>query len=149
MEISLNPSKATRILPKLLLAGCALYLVLAAAAGVVIARFSLKVYRRPLRDQAVMATAVEAQFHAKLENISVQAADGATLRGWYIHPDTFNGSAVLLLHGITDNREGVAGFGRLFLEHGYAVLMPDARAHGESGEELATYGIQETKDLHR
>jgi len=38
MEISLNPSKPTRILPKLLLAGCALYLVLAAAAGVVIAR---------------------------------------------------------------------------------------------------------------
>jgi pimeloyl-ACP methyl ester carboxylesterase len=54
-----------------------------------------------------------------------------------------------LLHGITDNREGVAGYGHLLLEHGYAVLLPDARNHGESGGELATYGVKESDDIHR
>jgi len=56
---------------------------------------------------------------------------------------------VVLLHGITDNREGVAGYAGLFLQHGYAVLLPDARGHGESGGALATYGIKEADDLHR
>src|SRR5262249_59487351 len=66
-----------------------------------------------------------------------------------IRPRNFNGDAVVLLHGITDNREGMGGFARLFLDHGYAVLMPDARAHGESGGMLATYGVRESDDLHR
>ncbi len=93
--------------------------------------------------------AVETLFHTELQNVSIQAADGVVLKAWYIHPKAFNGSAVLLLHGITDNREGVAGYGRLFLEHGYAVLLPDARDHGESGGALATYGIKESDDIHR
>src|SRR6266481_5972064 len=36
-----------------------------------------------------------------------------------------------------------------FLDHGYAVLLPDARAHGESGGEIATYGVKESDDIHR
>ncbi|HEV7674819.1 MAG TPA: alpha/beta fold hydrolase, partial [Candidatus Angelobacter sp.] len=44
---------------------------------------------------------------------------------------------------------GVAGYGRLLLAHGYAVLLPDARRHGESGGELATYGVKESDDIHR
>jgi pimeloyl-ACP methyl ester carboxylesterase len=43
----------------------------------------------------------------------------------------------------------VAGYGQLLLEHGYAVLLPDARRHGESGGELATYGVKEADDIHR
>jgi len=71
------------------------------------------------------------------------------LKGWYIHPKEFNGNVVIVLHGITDNREGMAGFGKLFLDHGYAVLMPDARGHGESGGDIATYGLRESDDIHR
>jgi hypothetical protein len=71
------------------------------------------------------------------------------LKGWYTRPRLFNGSTVLLSHGITDNREGVAGYARIFLDQGYAVLLPDSRAHGESGGELATYGLKEADDLHR
>ncbi|MBZ5521430.1 MAG: alpha/beta fold hydrolase [Acidobacteriia bacterium] len=81
--------------------------------------------------------------------MSVTAADGAVLKGWYVHPRLFNGSSVVLTHGITDNREGIAGYARIFLDQGYAVLLPDARAHGESGGEFATYGVKEADDLHR
>jgi fermentation-respiration switch protein FrsA (DUF1100 family) len=35
----------------------------------------------------------------------------------------------------------------LLLRHGYQVLLPDARAHGTSGGELATYGVKEAGDV--
>jgi uncharacterized protein len=127
---------------------CGVYLLLAAAAGVVIGEGSLKLQRRPLRHRQEAAVTVAARYHAELQDVSVTAMDGVTLRAWFIHPQNYNGNAVVLLHGITDNREGVAGYGKLFLDHGYAVLLPDARGHGESGGELATYGIKESDDIH-
>jgi uncharacterized protein len=138
-----------RLITKALLAATVLYLVLAAAAGVVIADASLKLPHRPLRYRSRVLAVAHTQFQAQLQDVSIQAADGVVLKGWYIHPHTFNGNAVILLHGITDNREGVAGYGKLFLDHGYAVLLPDARGHGESGGELATYGVKESDDIHR
>jgi fermentation-respiration switch protein FrsA (DUF1100 family) len=41
------------------------------------------------------------------------------------------------------------GNAELLLHHGYAVLLPDARAHGTSGGELATYGVKEADDIRR
>jgi uncharacterized protein len=138
-----------RIVRKALLPVLFIYLALALLAGIVIAEASLKLPRHLLRHRAAAAALAHDRFHAALQEISIRAADGAPLKGWYIHPQAFNGNAVILLHGITDNREGVAGYGRLFLEQGYAVLLPDARAHGESGGELATYGVKESDDIHR
>src|SRR5256885_4646798 len=57
--------------------------------------------------------------------------------------------AVILLHGISDSRLGVAGYGQMFLQHGYRILLPDSRAHGESGGDIATYGLRESDDVHR
>jgi dipeptidyl aminopeptidase/acylaminoacyl peptidase len=142
-------ARSRRFLWKALLAALVLYLAFATLAGVVIADLSLKLSRRPLRHRATVLSVAHHQFQAQLQDVSIQAADGVVLKGWYIHPHTFNGNTVVLLHGITDNREGVAGYGELFLEHGYAVLLPDARDHGESGGELATYGIKESDDIHR
>lgn len=133
----------------LLLAGGALYLALASVAGIAIAEASLKLPHHPLRHHNEIAAVVHDRFHAQLEDVSITAADGIPLRAWYVHPRESNGNAVILLHGITDNREGVAGYAGLFLQHGYAVLLPDARGHGESGGALATYGIKEADDLHR
>jgi dipeptidyl aminopeptidase/acylaminoacyl peptidase len=152
MGSSPNPAmrrKLLRLLRKLLLVAAALHLALAAAAGITIAELSLKLPHRRLRHQQEAAAAVHDQFHAKLEDVSITAADGVVLKAWYAHPAGFNGNTVVLLHGITDNREGVAGYAGLFLQHGYAVLLPDARGHGESGGALATYGIKEADDLHR
>lgn len=134
---------------KITLAICLGYLLLSVIAGMVVAEASLKLVRRPLRHRPEIAQFVRSHYGAELRDVNVQAADGAVLRGWYVRPREFNGSAVILLHGITDNREGVAGYGELFLDHGYAVLLPDARRHGESGGDLATYGVKESDDVHR
>jgi len=143
------PAKKSYILYKALLAGFVTYLVLSILAGIAIADLSLKLHRLPLRHQQAIATAVQADFGAQLQDVTITAADGVMLKGWFVHPHGYNGNAVILLHGITDNREGVAGYGHLLLEHGYAVLLPDARGHGESGGELATYGVKESDDVHR
>ncbi len=151
MEPSAHPKRPAgkHHIRKVLIAGFIAYLVLSILAGIVIADLSLKLRRLSLRHQHAIAAAVRADFHAELQDVTITAADGVSLRGWFVHPREYNGNAVMLLHGITDNREGVAGYGRLLLEHGYAVLLPDARRHGESGGELATYGVKESDDIHR
>jgi uncharacterized protein len=143
------PARKSRIVCKAVLVGFLAYLVLSIVAGMVIADFSLKLHRLPLRHQQAIAAAVQTDFHAELQNVVITAADGVVLKGWFVHPRDYNGNAVILLHGITDNREGVAGYGHLLLQHGYEVLLPDARGHGESGGELATYGVKESDDIHR
>jgi len=37
----------------------------------------------------------------------------------------------------------------MFLREGYRILIPDSRAHGESGGAMATYGLLESDDIHR
>ena len=143
------PIRGFRTARRVLLSACVVYLALSVLAGVIIADASLKLRHLPLRHQQAFAATVHDKFHAELQDASITAADGAVLKAWYVHPRDYNGNAVILLHGITDNREGVAGYGQLLLQHGYAVLLPDARRHGESGGELATYGLKETDDIHR
>lgn len=147
MPVPYLQAAAMRLVRKLPMLVC-LYLLLSAAAGVGIAEASLKLYRRPVQHRAEAERYAVEHYSTQLQEVAVTASDGAVLRGWYVHPHNFNGNTVVLLHGITDNREGMAGFGRLFLDHGYAVLLPDARRHGESGGELATYGIKEGGDIH-
>src|SRR4029077_1040392 len=104
-------SAVLRVTRRIVIAGMLLYLALAAIAGVVIAEASLRLQHRPLSHRAMVAAAGHERFHAPLQDARIRAADGIELKGWYIHPQHFNGSSVVLLHGITDNREGVAGYG--------------------------------------
>jgi pimeloyl-ACP methyl ester carboxylesterase len=83
------------------------------------------------------------------QEVSVEAQDGATLRAWYFVHSAITRNAVIVLHGLGDTRKGMSGQAELFLRHGYNVLMPDSRAHGASGGELATFGILEADDVHR
>jgi pimeloyl-ACP methyl ester carboxylesterase len=86
--------------------------------------------------------------NAELSNVQITASDDTPLRAWYIRPAEPNGSAVILLHGVGDNRLGVYGYGDWLVKNHYSVLLPDARAHGLSGGELATYGLTEADDIH-
>ncbi|HKW16445.1 MAG TPA: alpha/beta hydrolase [Terriglobales bacterium] len=90
---------------------------------------------------------IAADFPARLDDVQITAPDGAPLRAWHIQREHGNGNAVILLHGLGDNRLGTVGYAELFLAHGYDVLMPDARAHGVSGGRIATCGILERNDV--
>ena len=126
-----------------------LYLAGCVAGGILLAELQLHPPRMPFRHVDEFTRSVRENNHADVNDASVTASDGIILRGWYVKPGNDNGNAVILLHGVGDNREGVSGYGRMFLDHGYRVLLPDARAHGLSGGDVATYGLRESDDIHR
>ncbi len=134
---------------RLLLWSFGIYCAGCVVAGIFLAEVSLHLPKRQLGNGLEYRTRMRRDFHANVQDVSIVAADGAVLRSWFVQPPDVNGKAVLLLHGITDNRLGASGFGDYFLARGYSVLLPDSREHGASGGGLATYGILERDDVRR
>lgn len=121
--------------------GCALL-------GIFLGELAFRPQRTPV-TQRESAEAVATRSGTTLQEASIIAGDGSRLQGWFARPVGSNGNAVILLHGVGDNRQGMMGFAELFLSNGFSVLVPDSRAQGESGGEFPTYGIKESDDVHR
>jgi len=127
-----------------------LYLTLCSVGGIYLADGTLHPARRPLTVEENIATQnIAKELNANFVDVSISTQDAVTLRAWLILPRHPNHDAVLLLHGLGDNRLGMTSYAQLFLAHGYTVLMPDSRAHGISGGQLATYGLLERNDIHQ
>jgi uncharacterized protein len=124
------------------------YALLCAILAIFLGELAFRPQRvRVTERQSAEATA--ARYGAALRDVSVTASDGSHLQGWFARPTDANGDAVILLHGVGDNRQGMMGFAELFLSNGFAVLVPDSRAQGESGGDFPTYGLKESGDVHR
>src|ERR1700687_4758254 len=134
-----------------LVACCLLaFLGLSFVAGVYLVQPTLQPTRRLLSADGEMHAREMSQRHgAELTDVAIPARDGATLRAWIIEPRNNNGNAVILLHGLSDNRQGMMDYAEMFLSDGFNILMPDARAHGASGGQLATFGLLESDDIPR
>jgi uncharacterized protein len=129
-------------------AGLMAWLLLCAAIGIEAVEGALHPVRLPLSaEDARKASIIAQENQAALTDAEVVARDGAVLRAWSIRPDHWNGDTVILLHGQGDNRSGMLGPAAMLLRHGYATLLPDARAHGASGGRIATYGVLEADDV--
>ena len=127
-----------------------LYTTLCIVGGIFLADGALQPPRRDLTDAEISSARESAQaFDADFSDASITTPDNVLLRAWLIRPHHSNGDAVLLLHGLGDNRVGMTGYAAFFLSHGFTVLLPDARAHGVSGGSLATYGLLERNDIHQ
>ena len=135
---------------RLLIRLFAIYAFVCLAAALFLAHTTLHAYHRPLPPSAESNVAqISAGLHSHLEDVQISAFDNAVLRAWYIHPQPSNGDAVIVLHGLGDNRLGTQGYAEMFLNHGFSVLLPDARAHGVSGGLYPTYGLLEGDDIRR
>jgi pimeloyl-ACP methyl ester carboxylesterase len=133
-----------------LILGLFLYAGFCAVGGFYLADGALHPARRPLTEDEFSAMRHYARaLNADLEEVSATTRDGVVLRGWSLRPLQGNGEAVILLHGLGDNRFGMTGYAQLLVAHGFTVLMPDARAHGVSGGAIATYGLLERNDVHQ
>jgi dipeptidyl aminopeptidase/acylaminoacyl peptidase len=140
----------TKLFRRLSVIGLLGFLTLSAIAGVFLAEVTLHPGRHLRTSGDEMEAREMARRHnSALTDVSINARDGLTLRAWSIRPANRNGNAVILLHGLGDNRFGMTGYAELLLSRGFSVLMPDARAHGTSGGELATFGLLESEDIHR
>lgn len=135
---------------RILLWAVSIYLVLCTAIAFFLADVTVHPYRRLLATDAKLTLRTAAANQSlQVTDEAIEAQGKSTLHAWLIQPQRSNGNAVILLHGLGDNRLGMTGYAGLLLSHGYNVLMPDARAHGESGGDLATYGIIERDDIRR
>ena len=76
----------------------------------------------------------------------IPARDHARLEASFVTPKQSTSKCILMLHGIGYNRDSMKGFLPLFNSHGFRVLLPDDRAHGNSGGDLVTYGLLEKYD---
>jgi hypothetical protein len=90
----------------------------------------------PLEERNVMTAArVES---VDTSDVELVTTEGVTLRAWLMRPREANGNVVMLLHSVSDNRLGMYGYGRWLNKNHYAVLLPDARGHGQGGYLLST-----------
>lgn len=126
------------------------WLILCVVIGILSVEGALHPGRSPLTESdKESARAIAMQDQATLSEVEIAADDGAILHAWIFRPQIAEGDAVILLHGQADNREGMLSNADMLLRHGFSVLLPDARAHGESGGPIATYGLKEAGDVRR
>jgi len=78
-------------------------------------------------------------------DVSFVTPDGVTLRGWYV--PSRNRAAVVLCHGLGENRTQMMFEAQTLVRAGYGALLFDSRGHGESGGDLVTWGDRERRDL--
>ena len=85
-------------------------------------------------------------YGASLENVSIRASDGATLKGWLFTPQDDHGRAVLLVHAGLGNRRDMLGHAKWLLTRGYTCLLVDQRGCGTSGGRIS-WGVNEPADI--
>jgi fermentation-respiration switch protein FrsA (DUF1100 family) len=105
-----------------------------------IATLSGCVMTRPART-AALAPPPELE----VRRVSFASGSGATIRAWFV-PGVPGEGAVLLLHGVGSNRSSMVARARFLHQAGYAVLLPDFQAHGESDGRHITFGSLESLD---
>ncbi|HEX6417117.1 MAG TPA: alpha/beta fold hydrolase [Acidimicrobiales bacterium] len=81
----------------------------------------------------------------RYEDVAMTAADGVTLRGWYVPGD--GGAAVAVAHGAGSTRSGALEQAVVLARHGFGVLLFDARGHGESGGRAMDFGWYGDEDV--
>jgi uncharacterized protein len=62
--------------------------------------------------------------------VAFEAGDGVDISGWY--RPTRNGATILVVHGGGGDRTGSVAHAELLVQHGYGVLLYDARGRGKS-----------------
>jgi dipeptidyl aminopeptidase/acylaminoacyl peptidase len=88
-------------------------------------------------------------YHAPYEAVSFTTQDGILLKGWLIKPEQLRARmpAIIICHGVGANRSDFTELAVSLSKRGYAVLVFDFRAHGESGGSRTSLGYHEQKDI--
>ena len=92
-------------------------------------------------------TRTPAEFNLRYSSIQFASADGTELRGWLIPAGYGAKGVVICCHGVDSNRMAFLRSAQALHRAGYAVLLFDFRARGESGGGKCTLGYRETEDL--
>jgi alpha-beta hydrolase superfamily lysophospholipase len=80
-----------------------------------------------------------------VEQVTFPSESGATIHGWFVASQT-NRGVVILQHGIHADKSTLVERARFLSQAGYAVLLFDFQAHGESIGKQITFGFLESRD---
>jgi pimeloyl-ACP methyl ester carboxylesterase len=58
-------------------------------------------------------------------------------------------ATIILLHGISSNKENWLGYARVLADNGFNSVVYDQRAHGRSGGSFCTFGFYEKLDVSK
>jgi hypothetical protein len=72
------------------------------------------------RNARAIAEANQVEFR----DVELTTPDGALLSAWFMRPPEPNGDAVILLHGVSDNRMGMYGYGKWLVQNHYMFCFP-------------------------
>jgi dipeptidyl aminopeptidase/acylaminoacyl peptidase len=88
-------------------------------------------------------------YKAGYEDVVFTSEDGVKLSGWIVKPPRPQppSPAVIICHGVGANKSDFTEFAVALSRRGYAVLLFDFRAHGESGGSRTSLGYHEQKDV--
>jgi fermentation-respiration switch protein FrsA (DUF1100 family) len=87
----------------------------------------------------------EAPAELGAKKVQFESQSGATIHGWFI-PGKKDAGALILMHGVRANRLSMLDRARFLSKAGFAVLLFDFQAHGESSGEHITFGYLESRD---
>lgn len=85
-------------------------------------------------------------FSLPFEEVSFQAPDGVTLKGWWVPAPEARGT-VVLVHGLNRSRIEMVRKAPFLHAQGWNALLFDLRHHGESGGDARTLGWLEKDDV--
>ena len=122
-------------------------LLLSFAVAVMLAEAAVHplINRRP-SDTAVLARSIALATGSTAQKVNIQSSDCIELNAWWLTPRQSHGRGVMVCHGFADSAYGSLCYAPLFLTHGYSVLVPESRGHGESPGS-ASYGVLESGDI--
>src|SRR6185369_1443309 len=86
-------------------------------------------------------------FELPYEDVSFNAPDGVTLKGWWVPAPEARGT-VVLVHGLNRSRIEMVKKVPFLHERGWNALLFDLRHHGASGGDVSSFGYFEKEDAH-
>ncbi len=112
------------------------------AAGLFMAYNAAAHWTHPHREAA---STTPAAYGLQYEDLRLVTEDNLRLAAWYV-PST-SGAAIVMLHGLGGNRGDDLALAADLSSRGYALLIPDLRAHGESEGAASTLSLHEVRDV--
>ena len=134
----------------ILAAVLALILILLLFAGNYLCSYSMGVKRMSLPDaRKWQEDHYDLSWYDPLEktDYTVTSYDGYVLHAQFLKNPTETKKYIIITHGYTDNRFGSLKYTKMYLDHGYNVILYDLRAHGLNELTYVTYSVRESRDL--